>query len=188
MHLTVVLLSCALVLGPASSIGSGSLAASAPVRVFQELTEDGLLVLFEMDAVDPSRTETDAFRRSCGGFAPLVTNCSTGQFFAGFNLDTGFLFPPCTSSLTGRSPLNAACYVGSVESEFIGPAGKSVYRCDVALVGRIALTEVECYAYGPDPGTNTPIHRCESNIYNPRTLGAPDSEGGVGDWLCVIVW
>lgn len=124
----------------------------------------------------------------CGGFAPLLTNCTTGMHTRfGWYLAHGFLVRPCGSSI---SPVyvQGACYVGNFESRLSSPDGTvwQTVRCEiVTLLDR--RPDFTCTLDGVPQG-DVFRHSCEARQYYPSSfpqLQVP-SEGGIGEWACFI--
>ena len=133
----------------------------------------------------------DAFG-TCGGFAPLVTECSLDVNAYGFHLYMGFLTPTCASSLVSLPPLprgldQAPCYVGTLQLTADGATGDHYESaCDFIVTpsGFLTLCEESGFVR-----VDQAIHlRCTSSVYRIRELDGPGDPipGGLGEWGCWI--
>jgi hypothetical protein len=110
---------------------------------------------------------------ACGGLAPLVTSCTTGQHDWGSAPWGGFL---------GQQAIAGPDYTGTIESALVYAGGADVLRCDV-----VAGTTLGCAETGDEPpigvwplGLIPFTHVCHSDDLGTTT------EGGSGVWACEV--
>lgn len=193
MRLDAKILAVAVLAAHLAAAGAGAVgerdggAVVGPADVVASVTPEGGLLV---KAAPPGRVEArDGSDGSgiCGGFAPLVTRCTTPDARCGdwYNCYPffQFAFPPCAQS-TGARSIPTPCYSGVVENRVFSDSGNLGMRCHV-LWPRYVDVQLQCDWFGYPPNTGVVSHECRSLPY--RARGEPDpigAEGGVGEWLC----
>lgn len=118
---------------------------------------------------------------SCEGFAPLVTGCEVGHLYDGW--DYGFEFPACPSPLAPQ-PVGvpgAACFVGTLEMDFIGDAwGAYFVRCTAVALAAVPA-QLACTETGTFPVLNSYRVACRAS---PLPGPAGTEVGPLGAFRC----
>lgn len=115
-----------------------------------------------------------ATTRSCSGFAPTTTSCSTGTF--------------TRSSSTIAHDVSADInYAGTIESALVWGSKSRIFRCTFA-----PGIERRCLGLGEFPPLfATFTHRCRSLMPGSAFtvisgVGLSGIEGGIGTWSCTV--
>ncbi|HEV8360836.1 MAG TPA: hypothetical protein VGR28_10320 [Candidatus Thermoplasmatota archaeon] len=168
------------------AIAGAGAATVAPQAMFLFVGEDleGHVVSFLHDGAPDHQT-------SCGGMAPVVTDCNNGQHTPANGPASylhGFLFVP-TATIPG---VGAVGYTGSLVSTVSDGIDTRVFTCNV-WNNAVALPGVGspaglagCAGVGIKPST-TFTQACNSNMPGNQLLGGlANVPGGVGNWLCYV--
>ena len=129
----------------------------------------GLLALAILGAVPATAATT----KTCNGFAPTKTSCTTGG-----SVSTSALSHDVAADIN---------YVGTVESSMVWGSKARTFRCTYTQALRRT-----CVGSGEFPPANTAFtHQCRSLF--PATAFSADPalvmtgvEGGVGTWACSV--
>lgn len=122
----------------------------------------------------------------CGGFAPIVANCTTGIHSTGWYVNHVIVLPSCGSSM-GLEAVHIPCYAGVAESRLIWPTVVSVLRCRILAFPKELDNECVAFTSGWGPFVPEVRHECSSYYYLPPEAMQPLMEGGVGEWRCAIL-
>ncbi|MGH2830412.1 MAG: hypothetical protein ACRDJM_07995 [Actinomycetota bacterium] len=115
-----------------------------------------------------------AATRTCNGFAPTTTSCTTGT--------------QTRTTVTVVHDVSADInYIGTVESAMVWSFGSRIFRCTYA-----PGADRRCLGLGDFPPVGASFtHRCRSLIPGTAFSATPEItldgvEGGLGTWSCTV--
>lgn len=148
-------------------------------------TEGGLfcgsVVTFASDCSVGGSTEGG----SCGGFAPLTSECSFETVGCCWFMLHSFYFPPCGSSYATLPMIGEGevCYVGTLKSTATS-SGTYVHTVTCDVVATPARKTADCQETGGVEHFQVVSVQCWSTFTFLLPELQPPPAGGFGEWQC----